>query len=67
MFQIAIVLVANGFQQFGVRQQMHGFRDRPWLGIGLGVIDRSLNIHVSEVFPPETLDDMQGIRGGLAC
>src|SRR5437762_3509587 len=66
MFHIEVVFVANEFHQLRIREQMHFFRDCPRLGIGFGVIDRNLNIHVSKVFPPETFDDMQGIRGWFA-
>src|SRR2546426_5308795 len=66
MLQIAIVLVANGFHQFSVGQQTDLLGDRPWLGVGLGIIDRDLNFHVPKVFPPETFDHTQRFRCRLA-
>src|SRR6266516_58337 len=65
MLQVNVVLVANEFHQFRIRQQACLLVDRPRLCIGLGIIDGDLNIHVTKILAPKTLDDMQGIRGWL--
>src|SRR5438105_6659763 len=66
MLQVAIVFVANGFHQFSVGQQTDLLSDRPRLGVGFGIIDGDLNFHMPKVFPPETFEDMQRFRCGLA-
>ena len=58
MFHIDVILVADELEQFCIRQQMHFFGDRPWPGVCLGIIDSDLNIHVPQIFPAKTLDDM---------
>ena len=63
MLQVTVVFLADEFHQFGTRRQTRFFGNRPWFGISLGVIDSDLNIHMPEVFPPETFDDMQRISG----
>ena len=65
VFEIEIVL-AGVFHDVAIRQQVNLLYHRPRPGISLGIIDRNLNIHVPEVFPPKTLHDMRRIRNGLA-
>src|SRR2546425_4746984 len=65
MLQVNIVLVADEFNQFRIRQQLCVLADGPRLCIGLRIIDGDLDIHVAKIHAPKTLDDMQGIRGRL--
>src|SRR6185312_11879992 len=37
--RVLLVLEADEFHQLGCRQQRDGYRDRPRLGVGLGVVD----------------------------
>ena len=41
-------------------------RGAPGPGIGLGVVDRDLNVHVPEVLAPEARRHVQRLRGGLS-
>ena len=59
MFQVAVVFVADEFHEFGIWQQTHFFCDRPGSGIRLRVIDGDLNLHVPNIFSPETFNDAQ--------
>src|SRR5579883_1188553 len=66
MRHVAIVFVADEFEQFGVGQQVHGLDDRPGPGVGFRVVDRDGQVHVAEILAMEPLDDVQLVGGGLA-
>src|SRR5215467_8139442 len=50
--RIFLVFETDEFHQFGIRLQPDLHVHRPRLRICLGIVDRNLNIHVSENLPP---------------
>jgi hypothetical protein len=59
MNSILFVLGADGLQNVGIGQQSRRELDREGLGVHLRVIDRDLDVHVTEVAPPEPFDQMK--------
>src|SRR5215469_13788975 len=50
---------ANAFDELRIREQVEWNRRGPGLGICLGIIERDLNSHMTEVAPLKTLRDAQ--------
>ena len=56
--QVPVVLVADEFQELAARQEPDLLGDRPGTRVGLGVVDRHLNLHAPEVFSRKSLGDV---------
>ena len=56
---VSLVFETDEFHQFRVGQQCDLNIRAPRPGIGFGIVDRDLNIHVTEVFPLEACSHMQ--------
>src|SRR5262249_7487742 len=66
MLQGKIVFVADSFHEFPLGQQTHLLHKRPRLCVSFSVVDRDFNIHVAEIFPAESLDDVERFGCRLA-
>lgn len=59
---ISVVLIANGFKQFAIWNQLDVERKRPWLGVCLQIVDRDSQVHMPKVAPPEPLGGTETLQ-----
>src|SRR3970282_1183722 len=62
MREIAVVLVADEFEQLRIRQQPRVLSYGPRLRVGAGVVDRDLDLHVAEVPARRPPDNVHLLR-----
>ena len=55
MFHGALMVVAEGFDQIGVRQEPQLNDSRPRFPVGFRIVDRDRQIHVAEILPMEPI------------
>src|SRR5262245_37563097 len=53
------VVLAHPVKQLGIGHQLPLERNTPWLCVRLGIVDRDLHVHSSDVHAPEALDNVQ--------
>ena len=64
--KVLFVLGADRLQEIAIHKQLRVNCNRPWFGIGLGIVECELNLQVADVYAAEALGHAQSVGVGVA-